>query len=739
MEEKSLPRWTHPDVRLLFKNRSMPRHPRHIRRSSAALLGATLVCSACGGDREPYRPAVHKVYFRGVDQISAKDIRKKIAVQQSSWFPLAPKKRLAHPQAAEFDRERIVTYYQTRGFYNTRVPKAEVVAYKLDLKKDPASPEAVKSVDVFFTVEEGPSTWVTQVQIEGLENKTSREDVDYVRRRVTMRPGDVIEHEAYLETKDLILQRIRQRGYAFAKITESEIAVNREDQTAVVRIVVDPGKKVRLGQVKIKGTDKVDPAAALKHAGLEVGVPYKPAVLDEAQGRLFNTGLFTTVRVEPVQTLDEEIADVVITVAEGKRNELRVGVGVGIEPLRNEVHAEILYTQRRFLGGLRQLNLSLTPGYAAMPAVWANPIRRHGPILQAKAEMVQPDLIGVGSALTLTLGYELGIQYAYQYHGPTFRLGLSKLLWHDRINLAASYNFQYLDFFNSELQADASAERSSEVLFGFVDPYRLGFFQEQVALDLRDRKVDARRGVLLMLMSEQGGNYAGGAFSYQKLQPEVRAYYTIAKRLTVAARVQFGQIYTQGDLGSPITQRFYLGGPNSHRGFTFNRLSYQMCSGAEETYDPQSMRFGRPTPVLKRCPGAEMEQNRTPEQEIQDGKRLRDVVRLPTGGDQMLLAQLELRLGLFKLAGNWLTMAGFVDAGDVAAPLGQLSEEATKISLSRLHVAVGGGFRYNTVIGTIRFDLGVRLNRLETAEANGVENPDPGQRIAYHISIGESF
>jgi hypothetical protein len=33
----------------------------------------------------------------------------------------------------------------------------------------------------------------------------------------------------------------------------------------------------------------------------------------------------------------------------------------------------------------------------------------------------------------------------------------------------------------------------------------------------------------------------------------------------------------------------------------------------------------------------------------------------------------------------------------------------------------------------------VRLNRLSLKEADGYENPDPDQRIAYHISIGEAF
>ena len=63
---------------------------------------------------------------------------------------------------------------------------------------------------------------------------------------------------------------------------------------------------------------------------------------------------------------------------------------------------------------------------------------------------------------------------------------------------------------------------------------------------------------------------------------------------------------------------------------------------------------------------------------------------------------------------------------------------ALNLDLTNLHVAVGGGLRYRTIVGTIRFGLGVRLNRLALVEGN-LENPDPDQRVAFHISIGESF
>ena len=78
------------------------------------------------------------------------------------------------------------------------------------------------------------------------------------------------------------------------------------------------------------------------------------------------------------------------------------------------------------------------------------------------------------------------------------------------------------------------------------------------------------------------------AFDYQLLLAEGRGYLPLG-RLTAAARVQFGHIFTQGE-SSPITRRFYAGGANSHRGFNYNRLSQQVPACAPPCSDPPSVR-----------------------------------------------------------------------------------------------------------------------------------------------------
>ena len=102
--------------------------------------------------------------------------------------------------------------------------------------------------------------------------------------------------------------------------------------------------------------------------------------------------------------------------------------------------------------------------------------------------------------------------------------------------------------------------------------------------------------------------------------------------------------------------------------------------------------------------------------------------RIPLGGDASLLGSADLRLRVFGLFGYWLSLIGFFDAGDVVSDIDRLD-------LSRLHLAVGGSLEYATPVGSIRVGVGVRLNRLEDTG----DNPDPGQRIAFHLTLGGAF
>jgi outer membrane protein assembly factor BamA len=332
-------------------------------------------------------------------------------------------------------------------------------------------------------------------------------------------------------------------------------------------------------------------------------------------------------------------------------------------------------------------------------------VQQNGPTAAFEARYTQPDALWRGSSVTATLGGDLGIEYAFQYVGPRLQLQLAQAMWRDRVFLAASYNFQFLGFFAPTFrQSDLNDPTRAGLLFGYQNPYRLGWWQTDLSLDLRDRPLDAHRGAYFAVHGELGGEYAGGAFAYEKIAPEARAYLPLARWLTLAGHVAWGRLFSTGDLGSPITRRFYLGGSDSHRGFVYQRLAPQVPSGAA------------------------------------------GISPIPIGGDEMLLLQAELRAA-FGDGPLGLGLAAFLDAGDVAAPscasCGAGALGYAGIDVHKLHVAAGGGLRLRTPVGSLRLDVGVRLNRFSPTEADGTPNPDPAsqwwQRVAVHLSIGEAF
>ena len=678
------------------------------------ILGLWLLfAGGCAAEKANGRPWIHDLKLEGVKSVKQKDLKSKIALEDTSWIPLSPKHYL-DPFEVDVDKKRIEAYYAAHGYFFAKVTAVDVKPIKDG-----------KAVDIKLVVDEGPATKINELTVDGIDPIGPKAYDIHHGLKKTFKKGDVFDHGKYLEQKAAVADQLKTFGFAWADV-KGEVDVDREARSADLIFKVDPGPKASIGRVYIRGYELIDPKLILEHADIREGKPFDPQVLEDARGRIYNLGVFSSVKVEYEHDPSHpELADVVITVHEGKFHELRLGGGINFESTRYDVHLGAQYIKNNFLGGLRTLKLRLEPGWvflvntASIGAPTGGPTS--GPSLKAEATFIQPDFIAPWYDLKWIVGYDVGIDYAYQYHGPRTTIGVSRPLWHNRINVGVSYNFNYLLFFNTvpALSLDTDPHAASK-LFGYTNPYRVAWLQQDFMLDLRDKPLSPHKGGYLGVTLEEGGVYAGGSFTYEKVLPEARLYVPFGSHITLATRGEFGQVLVQGDTGSPITRRFYMGGPDSHRGFSYNRLSLQVPIG---------------------YPGAP---------------------NLPIGGDQLLLLQAELRVNIVQLYGNWFGITAFVDAGDVGAPsnanlqavlspgitdnvggicqTGQTPKFSSSVQFSKLHTAVGGGLRYKTVIGTIRADVGVRVNRVgHFCEPDGTPNPDPLSRVAFHISIGESF
>jgi translocation and assembly module TamA len=636
------------------------------------LLG--VLAAACAHEGAEGREWVHDLRIEGTHALSPGDIKDVLATEKTGWWPFASKKWFDRA-ALDIDLERIPAFYADRGFFEARV-----VAHEVRDRGD-------GSVDVIIRVDEGEPSKIDQVRIDGLPaNSKQRASLEKVPRRLHLEEGKRFDYGLYVAGKTQLQDQLKDDGYAYAK-TDSEASIDRDDRLAQLHYKLEPGPMVHFGDIRVEGAGNIPPHAILSRLNFKKGERYKPEDIAVSQGRLYQLGVFSSVRL---QLPDEptETADVTVAVKPGPRHSLRLGGGFALENLRNEVRTRAEWVLYNFLGGLRRLTVRVRPGYAWLPNLFD--IQQRGWVSINDLTLQQPDAFGTSITVQALAGYDLGIEPGYRYQGPRTTLDAARMFLNDRILVTGSWNLQYLSFFD----VDPLYLTSTQLGFGFVNPYRLGYLEQSGRFDLRDRPLSPRYGGYVQVRFEEGASAFGGDFMYLKFVPELRLYAPLGPRVVVAARSEWGWLDPSGMRDSPITRRFYLGGPSSHRGFGFGRLSPQAISAAPTTRGD----------------------------------------KIPIGGNAQVLFSFEGRIEVTKIGDYWLAVTPFVDGGDVVPQMDQLD-------LGNLNWAVGTALTYDTPVGVVRLGAGVRLNRLENRFGPGgiLLNPDPGDRIAYHFSIGEAF
>jgi outer membrane protein insertion porin family len=174
---------------------------------------------------------------------------------------------------------------------------------------------------------------------------------------------------------------------------------------------------------------------------------------------------------------------------------------------------------------------------------------------------------------------------------------------------------------------------------------------------------------------EFAGGFLGGA-NFYKAAYEITYYQKLFGKLVGALHtaIKYGEGYGGEDL--PAFERYFMGGPNSLRGFTIRQVGPLTTVGD------------------------------------------------PLGGDQSLLFNVELQYALSK----GFRLFTFYDRGNVYGEGNDIASTDTRFNLSKMRKSVGGGIRFFSPFGPISLAYGVKLDR-RTGES----------AAEFHFSAGSAF
>jgi outer membrane protein assembly factor BamA len=610
---------------------------------------------------------VRRIRFEGNEELSKQELLDHMNLAETRWFPL-PQRRWFLEGLVPVDRERIEALYAARGYPDARV-----------LSIEPRHRPRSRVLDVIITIDENAPTLVRNVEyswpagppVGPRDRLVTPERIEGKCELEIGEPFDVQE----LETcRDALREGLRARGYAFASITP-RAEVDRIARSANVTYTIIPGRYVKLGDIRVVGTKDVPEGSVINEVRGFRGRPFSPRRLHRIEEAVFAMDVFSSVLVETVETPDPDVVDVLVRVSEAKPQSLRLGGGLGLEPNRWEQYLAARYSHVNILRTLTRLDLRLRAGYAQLPAAYRP--QEHGPVVDFEPRLRKKGLLERGLVWTAAPRLEVGIQEGYQFWSFQTRVGVSRFFTRF-FELGLFHNFRYVDFFSM-----SDIIRLDQTILGpdFRDPYFLSYLSPEARINLTDRLVDPRNGVVMELRYDLAGGVLGGQFDYHKLTPQIRAYWTIVpRRLQLAARASAGFILPYGDRpGAPFDLKYYLGGAANVRGWGLRRLS----------------------PTLRTCDP--------------------DCRFIPIGGDTMVLGNFETRVRVWRT----LWLVAFFDVGDVQS--GRVD-----IRPDQWNYSIGPGLRLHTAIGVFRLDAGFRLNEdpVRFAAERG---------WALHFGLGEAF
>nr|WP_255216789.1 BamA/TamA family outer membrane protein [Pseudenhygromyxa sp. WMMC2535] len=706
--------------------------------------------------------AIRKVRFEGTERFKDREIHDYLELAPSTWVPL-PERSWYYEGLIPVDVENIVGLYHAYGYYEAAVVDVQVETNERKRRQD--------VVDILFVVEEGPVTKVTDVALTWPEGPLPGPDArarrvafgtlpdlspEAFEALVELEEGDPFEVPTFEADARSLRTRMKDLGHPYAEVRKRAV-VDRAAKQARVVFELIPGPYMVIGPVTVTGLEHVPEPEVQVEVETLVGQPYSPRRVTRLERHVYDMGVFSAVSAklaesdaapegkadekrdaDDSETDEESDADdseadeesdaapegkadtaaegeakqaepgtdepegdgvvsvstdevgkgdipwpevpVTLSVTESNPQRVRVGLGLGFESNRWDQRVSARYSHANLFGDLYKLTLSSYAGYAELP----NPINliTHGPIAELGINMEKKGLLEKQLVWTGDLRVRLGIEQGYQSWSTEHRFGVSRFFtrW---FQLELSHTLRYVDFF-----AISPTLAADDTFLGldFRDPYILSYVDIGATIYAVDQISSPNSGGILGVRYRVAGGPFGGHYDYQEVEPFLRLYWRPIDRLQLAARARLGMIFPYGDEpGAPIDMRRYLGGSNSVRGWGLRRLSPRIddCEDGED-------------PLAGDCDS------------------------IPVGGNSSVLGNLELRVRIWRE----LWVAAFLDGGDVQDGISTFSPQ-------EWNYASGGGLRYDSPIGKLRLDVGVRLNETTLSEGEPI--------WSLHFGLGESF
>lgn len=644
----------------------------------------------------PTGPVVEDLEFVGGRVVPEEALRTAIVTSESRCrnpvlaplclFGIAVEPEYMDENVLRADAVRLRLLYYERG-YRQAVVRTETLP-------------SGEGVAVRFHIQEGEPIRVARVEVEDSAGVFGAA----IPRILPLKDGAAFDLLRYEASRDTLLGRLRDRGYAHAEVLATYLIPSDSSLSAFVSFEVLPGRRARFGKVEVVGTQEISPDVVRRVLTFEAGDLFSDAELLRSQRNLFSLDVFRHAQIRAdLDAWPDTVVPVRVEVNEGNIHRVRTGLGMSTAEC---AHAQGTWTSRNFLGGARRLEVRGRVSNLLADQLGAFPCFDTGGGIYgelaglAAVDFTQPWVLGPLNSLGAGVFAERrSVPDVFVRSSRGGYVSLTRAVG-GRATATLAYRPELTSL---EAQGDlifcisfvSCAASEADVL---REPHWLAPVAIRYQRDHTNALFAPTRGDILRLEAELAAGPTGSDFAYTRLLGEWSLYHELGSGVVFAQRIRPGWAHVlddgREDLGLHPEKRFFAGGPQSVRGYAQYRLGPRVL-----TVDAAGVLA---TPVDSGgagCTGHEINEGACPAEAVER----RSFDQRPVGGAALLEGNVEVRFPLFleKLRG-----AAFVDYGQVWS-----TEE--DVRFGDLRVTPGVGVRYFSPIGPIRVDVGYAPARTE--------------------------
>ncbi|WP_246611177.1 autotransporter assembly complex protein TamA [Aquisediminimonas profunda] len=398
---------------------------------------------------------------------------------------------------------------------------------------------------VTLRADPGPIYRFSQVQVTGLEETGAKSEE--LRNVFAVNPKDAVDADTVVQAETDLANRIKQKGFPFAKVSDPEVLVDHDARTATLTMHVEPGGERKFGAIVLTGNKLPFDA---KHVGrisrFKTGEVFDQSKLDDLRRALVATGLVSQVRITPVPASDPVLADVAVVLEPAKMRTIAAEAGYSTG---EGIRAEVSWTHRNLI---RPEGAVTFRGVAGTREQYLGAILRQSNF-RARDQVLNANIYASKVNRTAYEARTLGLGLGFERQ--TNIIWQKKWTWSLGTELLAS----------RERDSTKIANAPRKTFFIAAFPGTLNY-------DGSDDLLDPSKGFRIGLRLSPEVSRQSGTFTYARAQFDGSYYLPAGNRVVLAGRVRVGSILGAGTQSIAPSRRFYSGGGGSVRGYGYQLI-----------------------------------------------------------------------------------------------------------------------------------------------------------------------